>query len=52
MQKIKGDEKVNCEARETTLGCGNVQIAAGTYTKTNGMVHSNNQNFKNTRRVA
>jgi hypothetical protein len=36
VQKIKGDEKVNREARETTLGCGNVQIAAGTYTKTNG----------------
>jgi hypothetical protein len=45
-------KEVNCVARETALGCGNVQIAAGTYTKTNGMVHSNNQNFKNTRRVA
>jgi hypothetical protein len=31
---------------------GATQTAAGTYTKTNGMVHSNNQNFKNTRRVA
>ncbi|MDD5084400.1 MAG: hypothetical protein PHT88_05745 [Candidatus Moranbacteria bacterium] len=63
MNWIKGDKKVNYEARETTLGCtnsdgisqagelhtlselgvtsntvsnGNIQIAAGTYTKTNG----------------
>jgi hypothetical protein len=36
VQKIKGDEKVNREARETTLGCCNVQIAKGTFTKTNG----------------
>ncbi len=43
---VANGEEVNCEARETTLGCGEITI------KEMAFVQANNQNFKNTRRVA